>query len=80
MENAVKCHVEAIKDLEELLSTTRSSCAEREESLKKEVDSLKQVVSSLETQMGKFLFYFKQNKFDTSKKCISLYRHSCYKY
>lgn len=51
VENAVKCHVDAIKDLEELLSTTRSSCAEKEESLIKEVDGLKQVIKDLQTQL-----------------------------
>lgn len=55
----MKCHVDAIKDLEELLSTTRSSCAEKEESLKKEVDGLKQVIKDLQTQLGKFLSYYK---------------------
>lgn len=50
--NAVKCHVNAIKDLEELLSTTRSMSTEKEESMKKEVNALKQVIKHLQTQLA----------------------------
>ncbi|XP_029648770.1 leucine-, glutamate- and lysine-rich protein 1-like [Octopus sinensis] len=50
--SAVQCHIEAINDLEELLSSTRNTFTENEISLKKEIDGLKKVIKDLEKRIA----------------------------